>query len=124
MASPEGDMVMSKLASVAALGVAMFPCQCDNHIELVPYVHGISPATMFRILVYFCYSFYQRARQKGHTQAKVRAVVYAVRGILIVLSLHSRPTTFLTECCARRFLDLFFTGYGRSWWRLGSHGLS
>src|SRR5205809_4155521 len=50
------DMVMSKLASAAALGVAMFPCQCDNHLEVVPYVHWISAATMFLILVYFCYS--------------------------------------------------------------------
>src|SRR3989442_2924175 len=81
------DMVLSKLASVAALGVAMFPCQCDNHVEVVPYVHWISAATMFLILVYFCYSFYQRARQKGHPQANTRAVVYVVCGILIVLSI-------------------------------------
>jgi hypothetical protein len=81
------DMLMSKLASVAALAVAMFPCQCDNHIEVVPYVHWISAATMFLILVYFCYSFYRRAREKGHTQANVRAVFYAVCGILIVLSI-------------------------------------
>jgi TRAP-type uncharacterized transport system fused permease subunit len=81
------DMVMSKLASAAALGVAMFPDRCDNHVEVVPYVHWISAATMFLILVYFCYSFYQRAREKGHTQAKARAVVYAICGILIVLSI-------------------------------------
>src|SRR5467141_2031420 len=47
------DMVLSKLASVAAFGVAMFPCECDSHIELVPHVHGISAVTMFLILVYF-----------------------------------------------------------------------
>ena len=55
------DMVMSKLASAAALGVAMFPDRCDNRLEVVPYVHWFSAATMFLILVYFCYSFYQRA---------------------------------------------------------------
>ena len=27
------DMVMSKLAAVAALGVALFPCDCGNHIK-------------------------------------------------------------------------------------------
>src|SRR5205809_7309690 len=53
------DMVMSKLAAVAALGVALFPCDCGNHIEAVPYVHYISATTMFLILVYFCYSFYR-----------------------------------------------------------------
>src|SRR5262245_17742348 len=81
------DMMMSKLAAAAALGVAMFPCQCDNHTEVVPYVHWISAATMFLILVYFCYSFYRRAREKGHTQANVRAAVYAVCGLLIALSI-------------------------------------
>src|SRR5262245_31665663 len=80
------DMMMSKLAA-AALGVAMFPCQCDNHTEVVPYVHWISAATMFLILVYFCYSFYRRAREKGHTQANVRAVLYVGCGILIALSI-------------------------------------
>lgn len=91
------DMVMSKLASVAALAVAMFPCQGDNHIEFVPYVHGISAATMFLILVYFCYSFYQRARQKGHTQVKVRGIVYAVCGILIVLSILTLAFDYLSD---------------------------
>jgi hypothetical protein len=81
------DMVMSKLAAVAALGVAMFPCQCDSHTEVVPYVHWIAAATMFLILVYFCYSFYRRAREKGHAQANVRAVFYAGCGILILLSI-------------------------------------
>jgi len=81
------DMVLSKLASVAAFGVAMFPCECDSHIELVPHVHGISAVTMFLILVYFCYSFYRRALSKGHPQAKVRAVIYVVCGIFIVVSI-------------------------------------
>ena len=81
------DMVMAKLASIAALGVAMFPCQCDNHVEVVPYVHWISAATMFLILVYFCYSFYRCARSKGHPQAKVRAGIYVFCGVAIVVSI-------------------------------------
>jgi hypothetical protein len=81
------DMVMSKLASVAALGVAMFPCQCDSHVEVVPYVHWISAATMFLILVYFCYAFYRRALGKGHPQAKFRAFIYVLCGVAIVVSI-------------------------------------
>jgi hypothetical protein len=81
------DMVMSKLAAVAALGVALFPCDCGNHIEAVPYVHYISAATMFLILVYFCYSFYRIARSKGHKEANRRACVYVVCGIAIILSI-------------------------------------
>ena len=41
-----GEMVLSKVASVAALGVALFPCKCEVHTELVPYVHGVSAAVM------------------------------------------------------------------------------
>ena len=89
------DMVLSKVASVAALGVAMFPCECANLSELVPpahgisavTVHGISATTMFLILVYFCHSFYRRARSKGHPQAKVRAGIYVFCGVAIVVSI-------------------------------------
>jgi len=81
------DMLLSKLAAAAALGVAMFPCECDNHIEIIPYVHYISAATMFLILVYFCYSFYRRALSKGHKEANRRACVYVVCGIAIILSI-------------------------------------
>ena len=37
------DMVLSKLASVAALGVAMFPCECANPSELVLPAMGSPP---------------------------------------------------------------------------------
>jgi hypothetical protein len=81
------DMLMSKFAAAAALGVALFPCECDNHIEVVPYVHYICAATMFLILVYFCYSFYRTARSKGHKEANRRACIYVICGIGIILSI-------------------------------------
>ena len=81
------DMLLSKFAAVAALGVAMFPCECGTHTEVVPYVHYISAATMFLMLVYFCYSFYRIARGKGHKEANRRACVYVVCGIAIILSI-------------------------------------
>jgi hypothetical protein len=80
------EMVLSKLAACAALGVAMFPCKCGSHAEIIPNVHGISAATMFLILAFFCYIFFQRARDKGHSQAKLRAYIYAICGITIVAS--------------------------------------
>src|SRR5258707_5405811 len=43
------EMMLSKIAAVAALGVALFPCECDSHPALVPYVHGVSAALMFSI---------------------------------------------------------------------------
>jgi hypothetical protein len=80
-------MVWSKIAAVAALGVAMFPCKCESHVEIVPYVHGISAAVMFFILAFFCYEFFYDARDKGHPQAMRRAYIYAISGITIVASI-------------------------------------
>jgi len=83
------EMILSKVASLAALGVALFPCECGTHPALVPYVHGASAAVMFMILAYFCYAFYKRARKKGYPQAKFRAAVYVGCGAAIVLSIVS-----------------------------------
>src|ERR1051325_2361026 len=33
------QMVLSKVASIAALCVALFPCSCDDHTERIPYLH-------------------------------------------------------------------------------------
>ena len=75
------EMVLSKVAAVGALGVALFPCFCGCHAETIPYVHFASAAVMFLILAYFCYVFYGRARGKGHTEANRRAFVYAASGV-------------------------------------------
>lgn len=80
------EMVLSKIAAVAAMGVAMFPCKCCDHTEIIPYVHGISASVMFVILSVFCYFFFRRAWAKGHAQAKVRAYIYALCGITIIIS--------------------------------------
>ena len=80
------EMVLSKIAAVAALGVALFPCKCGNREQIIPYVHAVSAATMFAVLAYFCYVFYRRARVKGYPQATARACIYAACGITIVTS--------------------------------------
>ena len=82
-----GEMVASKVAALAALGVALFPCDCDGHPPLVPYVHAGSAAVMFLVLTYFCYCFLRRAWVKGHPQAKARALIYSICGIVMLLSL-------------------------------------
>jgi hypothetical protein len=81
------EMVASKMASLAALGVALFPCQCAVHSPSIPYVHGASAAVMFILLAYFCLIFYQRARAKAHTEANRRACVYAVCGVAIAAAM-------------------------------------
>lgn len=81
------EMVLSKVASFAGLCVALFPCACDGHVVLVPYIHYIAAAIMFLVLADFCYEFYRRAKSKGHTEASRRAVLYAACGVAIVLSI-------------------------------------
>jgi hypothetical protein len=81
------EMVLSKIAATAALGVALFPCKCGNRDQIILYVHAISAATMFIVLAYFCYLFFQRARKKGYTQATTRACIYAACGITIITSI-------------------------------------
>lgn len=81
------EMLFSKVAALAGLGIALFPCQCGSHTEIVQYVHGISAAVMFLILAYFCYTFYRRARGKGHRQAQARAWIYAVCGVAILVAI-------------------------------------
>ena len=78
------EAVLSKAGALAALGVAMFPCKCGSHDEVLPYVHALSAALLFVILACFCYIFRQRAVNKGHPQARTRAVVYSVCGVVIV----------------------------------------
>lgn len=79
------EMMLSKVAGFAAIGIAMFPCDCGGHSQIIPKVHGISAAIMFGILAFFCYLFFKRANGKNHIQAKIRAFVYAGCGIVILI---------------------------------------
>ena len=106
------QMIFSKVAALAAVGVAFFPCECGGETGLrcstkftdalneiataacegciasqkisVAYVHGASAAVMFSILAFFCYSFYKRAKGKGRSRANLRATIYAICGLVIV----------------------------------------
>lgn len=80
-------MVLSKVAAVAGLCIALFPCGCDAHIETTPYVHGASAAAMFLILAYFCHGFSQRAKEKGYPAAKVRSRIYELCGMTMILAI-------------------------------------
>lgn len=81
------QMILSKVAAFAAMGVAMFPCKCGDHPEIIPNLHGISTGIMFIILAIFCLIFFRRAWEKKHLQARYRAYIYAFCGSIIVLSI-------------------------------------
>jgi len=117
------EMILSKIAAVTALGVALFPCKCNVHVELIPYVHGLSAAIMFLILAYFCYRFFIRARDKGHMQAYSRAAIYAICGLLILTSIVALATDNFTGGSISAMIPRFtfygeatgLTAFGVSW---------
>ena len=78
------DMVLSKVAAIAALGVALFPCGCSRDNAPKDNPHYLFAGVMFLILAYFCYGFYDRARKKKTGPAAARAVIYVSCGIAIV----------------------------------------
>lgn len=81
------EMIFCKIAAFAALGVAMFPCGCGGHVEIIPYVHYTSAAVMFSVLAGLCAIFYHRARKKGRREAIWRAYIYATCAVIIVASM-------------------------------------
>jgi len=81
------EMFLSKLAAAAAFGVAMFPCGCDSHLEIIPHVHYIFSAVMFSILAALCWIFHKRATKKGHREALRRSAIYITCGLVIVTSM-------------------------------------
>ena len=117
------EMVLSKVAAVSALGVALFPCDCDRGNEILPYVHYASAAAMFIVLACFCWIFYRRARAKGHREAAWRSYVYASCGVAIVAAVAVLALDFLTgEAIRAKCSRLVFYGeqtglvaFGISW---------
>ena len=81
------EMILSKGAAVAALGVALFPCTCGRYAVPWPWMHGLSASVMFLILAWFCLIFFRRARAKPHAQAQRRAGLYAACGAAILLAI-------------------------------------
>lgn len=86
------EMLLSKVAAVSALGVALFPCECGTGEELLPYVHYVSAAVLFVVLAWFCLIFFRRARRKGHREALWRSWLYGlccavIVAVLLVLAL-------------------------------------
>ena len=81
------EMILSKIVAAAALGVALFSCGCGKEPDpkAMPSVHYTFAAIMFIVLACLCGIFYQRARAKGHRQAKWRSYIYAICGIAIVI---------------------------------------
>jgi hypothetical protein len=81
------EMLLTKATAVAAIGVAWFPTACGAQGEILPGAHVAFSIIMFATLALLCRVFYLRARARGLPGADRRAVLYAVCGILIPVSM-------------------------------------
>lgn len=88
---------LSKIAALAAIGVAIFPCGCNGYPQIIPTIHYISAAVMFSVLAIFCYFFLVRAWKKGWAQARARAVLYGMCGLAIILSMAGMAADHLMD---------------------------
>ena len=101
---------LSKVAAFAAVAVAMFPCNCgrQEEIQILSVVHYVSAAVMFGILAKFCHIFLVNAWwEKGWVQARVRALVYAICGLAIVVAILSMAVDSLTDGGLSQHIDQF-----------------
>lgn len=134
----KAEMLLSKVAGVAAALIALFPCDCARGVQglaasagqvqcradqaLIPYVHFIAAAVMFVILAIFCWFFYNRAHEKsdrGSVEAGRRMVVYQVCGATIVISMAVMAIDALTGSNVPRMIWMGETAaliaFGLSW---------
>ena len=85
------QLVLGKLAAIAAVLIAIFPCNCgDNAHEIVKGVHAGSAGVMFAVLGWFCWDFIERAKTKlkdeRKTAASRRIAIYRACGIGMVIA--------------------------------------
>ena len=84
------QMFAAKIAALAAIGIALFPCLCpgSDHPRS-SWIHGFSAVVMFLILAYFCITFYKRAKPKKdrHPKSRLRCLIYAACCSAIVFSI-------------------------------------
>jgi hypothetical protein len=88
-----GQSRASKVASLAAILVALFPTNCNTcNINPIAIVHYCSATTLFSILAYFCLGpFSKKAddKEKGgkSKKARRRKIIYKICGIIMIVCL-------------------------------------
>jgi len=91
------ERVASKIAAVAALLIALFPCGCTRHEEIIQGVHYAAAVVMYCVLAFFCWKFRKRALLKRWVQARVRVWVYTGCGLALVLAIAMLAFNYLAN---------------------------
>jgi hypothetical protein len=81
------ERVLTKATAVAALGVALFPGEVEPIGSRTQTLHTIASLVMFSTLAGLCWIFHLRARRKNLMRASRRALLYALCGWVMVLSM-------------------------------------
>jgi Na+/H+ antiporter NhaD/arsenite permease-like protein len=77
---------VSKIGAVAAAVVAVCPTSTAKHPDLTTGPpHYVAAATLFLILVYFCYAFWKKTRGSDQPMKRRRGPLYLLCGIVILL---------------------------------------
>jgi uncharacterized membrane-anchored protein YitT (DUF2179 family) len=114
----ETEMWLGKVASVSALGVALFPCACEDKTrEIFGGVHLALAGSLFIVLAWFCVIFMRRAKAKGNREAQWRAAIYKVCGWGMVAS----AVLFIARAITKQEVLAFWgetvglVSFGASW---------
>ena len=88
------DMILARIAAIAAVGVAWFPCNCGPNSELgAQTLHLLSAGAMFLVLAYFAYGFFQEASKKRRNpkpedgRPTPRAAIYGICALAILVAI-------------------------------------
>lgn len=80
--------IASKVAAVAAVGVALFPTSCDGcSADMSAAIHTVAAITLFSILAYFCLGPFREKTKRQTGKKKRRAVIYLVCGWVMVVAM-------------------------------------
>ncbi|OOG49132.1 hypothetical protein [Rhodanobacter sp. C01] len=80
------DLVMAKVAAVAAAGTSLFPSDPTKIVwpRCHATLHYVAGGVLFVILTYFCIAFFRKARMKSAREAKRRMGVYLLCAVAIM----------------------------------------
>ena len=68
------QMVLSKVAGLAAASIALFPCDCGRLDG--PGVHYVAAGVMFGVLAFLCWAFNKHSFTSDYRQAKAHRAIY------------------------------------------------
>lgn len=80
------QLIASKVAALAAIGIAIFPTACaECGSGIISVLHYVSAAALFIILAYFCLIPFRKNLRDQSGKRRLRSNIYLVCGIVMLL---------------------------------------